>query len=103
MTGRGPRKLVEAGHSSARLLQAREFHESARSLIALAQSKSYNSAVTLMVTAAIAYGDAITARAQAVVNKRDRAHPDVCERCWATAGPKSRRSSSASCSAARTR
>ena len=71
MTGRGPRKPVEAGHSSARLLQAREFHESARSLIALAQSKSYNSAVTLMVTAAIAYGDAITARAKAVVNKQD--------------------------------
>ncbi|MCM8594065.1 hypothetical protein [Accumulibacter sp.] len=53
------------------MLQAREFHESARSLVVLAQSKSYNSAVTLMVTAAIAYGDAITAKVKGVVNKQD--------------------------------
>jgi hypothetical protein len=32
------------------LLQAREFRESARSLVTLAQSKSFNPAVTLMVT-----------------------------------------------------
>jgi hypothetical protein len=55
MTGKSPRKTVEGGHAPARLLQEREFHESARSLIALAQSKSYNPAVTLMDTAAIAY------------------------------------------------
>ena len=71
MTGQGPRKSVDAGHSPARLRQAREFHESARSLVTLAQSKSYNSAVTLLVTAAIAYSDAITARAKGVVNKQD--------------------------------
>jgi hypothetical protein len=71
MTGQGPRKAVDGGHSSARLLQAREFHESARSLVVLAQSKSYNGAVTLMVTAAIAYGDAITAHAKGIVNKQD--------------------------------
>ena len=45
-----------------RLLQAREFHDSARSLVTLFQSKSYNGATTLMVSAAIAYGDAVTAR-----------------------------------------
>lgn len=71
MTSSGPRKAVEAGHSSARLLQAREFHESARSLVTLAQSQSYNGAVSLMVAAAIAYCDAITARAKGVVNKQD--------------------------------
>lgn len=71
MTGQGPRKVVDGGHTPARLLQAREFHESARNLVTLAQSKSYNGAVTLMVTAAIAYGDAITAKAKGVVNKQD--------------------------------
>jgi hypothetical protein len=71
MTSRGPRKPVDAGHSSARLLQAREFHESARSLVTLGRSKSYNGAITLMVTAAIAYSDALTAKAKGVVNKQD--------------------------------
>ena len=71
MTNRGPRKVVNAAHSSARLLQAREFHESARSLVTFGQSKSYNGAITLMITAAIAYGDAMTARAKGVVNKQD--------------------------------
>ncbi len=71
MTGQGPRKPVDAGHASARLLQAREFHESARSLVTLGESKSYNGAVTLMVTAVIADGDAITAKGKGVVNKQD--------------------------------
>lgn len=30
MTNQGPRKAVDAVHLSARLLRAREFHESAR-------------------------------------------------------------------------
>ncbi|MCE2657302.1 MAG: hypothetical protein ACOVOG_01195 [Rubrivivax sp.] len=71
MTGKGPRKAVDGGHAPARLLQAREFHESARSLVTLAQSKSYNPAVTLMVTAAIAYSDAVTAKARGIVNQQD--------------------------------
>lgn len=71
MTGKGPRKKVDGAHASARLLQAREFHESARSLVALAQSRSYNPAVTLMITAAIAYSDAITAKARGIVNQQD--------------------------------
>lgn len=36
MTGKGPRKAVDGGHAPAWLLQAREFHESARSLVTLA-------------------------------------------------------------------
>lgn len=71
MTVQGPRKAVDDGHSPARLLQAREFHESARSLVILARSRSYNGAVTLMVTAATAYGDAVSAKAKGVVNKQD--------------------------------
>ena len=71
MTNQGPRKRVDVVHSSARLLQAREFHESARSLVTLGRRKSYNGAVTLMVAAAIAYGDAVTAKAKGVVNKQD--------------------------------
>ncbi len=71
MTGQGPRKTVDGGHLSARLLQAREFHESARSQLVLAQSKRYKHAVTPMVAAAIAGGDAITAHVRGIVNKKD--------------------------------
>lgn len=71
MTNQGPRKVVDGTHSSARLLQAREFHDSARSLVALTQGKSYNGAITLMVMAAIAYGDALTAKAKGFVNRQD--------------------------------
>ncbi|HSI60303.1 MAG TPA: hypothetical protein VLA16_22285 [Ideonella sp.] len=71
MTNQGPRKTVNDDHSAAWLLQAREFHESARNLVTLAQSKSYNGAITLMVTAAIAYADAVTAEVKGVVNKQD--------------------------------
>lgn len=73
-----------AGHSSARLLQAREFHESARSLVTLGQSKSYNSAITLMVTAAIAYADAVAAKPRGVINKQDHQSAPKRARCWAT-------------------
>ncbi len=71
MTAQGPRKQVDAAYAPGRLLQAREFHESARSLITLGQSRSYNGAVTLMVAAAIAYVDAMTARTAGVVNQQD--------------------------------
>jgi hypothetical protein len=71
MTNQGPRKAVPAGHSAARLLQAREFHESARALVTLGRSKSYNGAVSLMVAAAIAYADAITSGSRGVVNRQD--------------------------------
>lgn len=71
MSSQGSRKAVDATHASARLLQAREFHESARTLVTLGQSSSYNGAVALMVTSAIAYADAITAQARGVVNQKD--------------------------------
>ena len=71
MTSQGPRKPVDAGHSSARLLQAREFHDSARSLVTLGENRSYNGAITLMITAAIAYGDAVTSAVKGIVNRQD--------------------------------
>lgn len=71
MTSHGPRKPVDAGHASARLVQAREFHESARSLVTLGRNASYNAAIVLMITAAIAYADAITGKLKGAVNQRD--------------------------------
>lgn len=70
MTNQGARPGVDAAHSAARLLQAREFHESTRSLVTPGRSKSYNGAVTLMVMAAIAYADAVAAKAKGVVKKQ---------------------------------
>ena len=58
MTSQGPRRTASDGEWAGRLTQAREFHESARNLVTLAESKSYNSAITLMVSAAIGYVDA---------------------------------------------
>jgi hypothetical protein len=71
MTNKGPRRTAAEGEWSGRLTQAREFHESARNLVTLAASQSYNGPITLMVTAAIGYADAITAKLKGVVNKQD--------------------------------
>ena len=71
MTNKGPRRTATDGEWSGRLTQAREFHESARSLVTLAASASYNGAITLMITASIGYADAITAKLKGVVNKQD--------------------------------
>ncbi|MGK2900704.1 MAG: hypothetical protein ACSLE9_18800 [Burkholderiaceae bacterium] len=71
MTNKGPRRVATDGEWAGRLTQAREFHESARSLVTLAENKSYNGAIMLMVTAAIGYADAITAKHRGVVNKQD--------------------------------
>ncbi|HEY4083958.1 MAG TPA: hypothetical protein VGM81_24990 [Burkholderiaceae bacterium] len=71
MTGQGPRRRAADGEWSGRLTQAREFRESARNLVTLAGSTSYNGAIALMVAAAIAYVDALTAKHKGVVNKQD--------------------------------
>ena len=73
MTGQGPRKSVDNDHWNGRLIQAREFRESARALVTLEDSRTYNPAIALMVNSAIAYADAITARYKAVVNTQDHA------------------------------
>jgi len=71
MTNKGPRRAATDGEWKGRLTQAREFHESARSLVTFAENKSYNGAITLMVAAAIGYADAITGKVKGVVNKQD--------------------------------
>ena len=71
MTNKGPRRAAADGEWSGRLTQAREFHESARSLVTLAQSSSYNGAISLMVASVIGYADALTAKHKGVVNKQD--------------------------------
>ena len=71
MTGQGPRKSVDDDHWQGRLNQAREFRESARSLVTLEASRTYNPAITLMVACAIAYADVITAKRKGVINKQD--------------------------------
>lgn len=71
MTSQGPRRRAAEGEWAGRLMQSREFHESARSLVTLAGSQSYNGTITLLVTAAIGYADAITAKRKGVVNKQD--------------------------------
>ena len=73
MTGQGPRKSVDADHWQGRLNPAREFRESARSLVTLEATSTYNPAITLMVACAIAYAEAITAKRKSVINKQDHA------------------------------
>ena len=48
MTGQGSRKSVGDDHWKGRLNQAREFCESARSLVTLEACGTYNPAITLM-------------------------------------------------------
>ena len=71
MTNKGPWRAATEREWAGRLTRAREFHESARSLVTLAENRSYYGAVALMVTAAIAYADAITAKRKGIVNKQD--------------------------------
>lgn len=73
MTGQGPRKEVGDDYWNGRLRQAREMRDNARSLVTLEDSSSYNGAITLMITAAIAYADAVTAKTKGVVNTQDHA------------------------------
>lgn len=104
MTSRGPRKPVDAAHARGRLLQAREFHESGRSLVTLAQGGSCNGAVALMVMATIAYADAITARTSGIVNQQDhQGAPRRLREVLAADCRTSRGGSFASCWAARTK
>ena len=51
MTKQGPRRMAADCEWTGRLTQAREFHESARSLVTLAQSKSYNGDPALLAAA----------------------------------------------------
>jgi hypothetical protein len=72
MTRLGPRKNVDEAYWRSRRIQAREFHDSARSLVTLEDSKkTYNPAIALMINCVIAYGDCVTAKAKGVINQVD--------------------------------
>jgi len=71
MTSQGARRPANEGEWSGRLTQGREFHKSQRPAGFWRNTQSYNGAITLMVNAAIAYADAVTAKRKGVVNKQD--------------------------------
>jgi hypothetical protein len=72
VTRAAPRKRVDAGFSTGRLRNARDFRKAAEEALVLAED-GQNAApiVSNIVNAAIAYGDAITARLGGVVNAQD--------------------------------
>ena len=71
MTKQAQRRSAADGEGAGRLAQAREFHQSARSLVTLNDGKSFNPAITLMINAGIGYADAITAKRKGTINQRD--------------------------------
>lgn len=74
MTRVSSAKSVDANHWVGRLAQARDFRKSAEDAVTLAsEGQNMNPAVSLMVSAAIAYSDALTAQRVGKVNQQDHA------------------------------
>jgi TPR repeat protein len=74
MTRISPRKAVPPGHSEARLGVARDYHKAARSMLTIAEAGDSGSPIlSLVVSAAVAYADALTARSLGAVNQQDHA------------------------------
>lgn len=74
MTRRSPRKKVDADFWQGRLRAGRDFLLAARNATTLAEpGSSGNPAISLMVSAAIAYADTLTAKKAQVVNQQDHA------------------------------
>lgn len=74
MTRISPRKTVPPGYSEARLGFARDYHKAARAMLLIAEPGDSGSPIlSLVVSAAIAYVDALTARSLGVVNQQDHA------------------------------
>ena len=74
MNKRTARKSVDAQHGLARLAKARGYREQAHTLVILMRDGTDgSSAVSLMVSAVIAYADALTAIKAGVVNQQDHA------------------------------
>ncbi|HEX8830013.1 MAG TPA: hypothetical protein VF705_02550 [Longimicrobium sp.] len=72
MTKTGSAREARSGEWQGRLDNARAFHRAARDLLAVPdEGQNGNPAVVLIVHAAIAYGDALTASAGGRVNQRD--------------------------------
>lgn len=74
MTGRSPRKQVDALYWQGRLREAKAYLESAQQALLLAEpGQNGNPIVSQIVLAAIAYGDSLTARRALVINRQDHA------------------------------
>lgn len=74
MTRTGPARDAQAGEWRGRLLNARGFHKAARELMELhEEGENGNPIVVMIVHAAIAYGDALTASMGGKVNQKDHA------------------------------
>jgi hypothetical protein len=74
MTGRSPRKRVDALYWQGRLAAARAYAESARqSMLLVEPGQLVNPIVSQIVLSAIAYGDSLTAKRARVINQQDHA------------------------------
>jgi hypothetical protein len=74
MTGRSPRKKVDALYWRGRLRVAHAYLEAARQAHVLAEvGQDCNPVISQIVMSAIAFGDSLTARRAQVVNQQDHA------------------------------
>jgi hypothetical protein len=74
MTGKSPRKKVDALYWQGRLRVARAYLEAAQQAHRLAQvGQDCNPVISQIVMAAIAFGDSLTAKRAQVVNQQDHA------------------------------
>lgn len=67
----GPSKVVSDDYWEGRLRNAESFHEAARALLTLREGQNANPVIVQIVDAAIAYGDAVTARRGNRVNQEN--------------------------------
>jgi hypothetical protein len=74
MTGRSPRKKVDALYWQGRLRVAQAYLEAAQQAHLLAKvGQDCNPVISQIVLAAIAFGDSLTARRAQIVNQQDHA------------------------------
>jgi hypothetical protein len=74
MTRQGPRKKVDADFWEGRLRAGRDFLFAAQNAMVLVEpGQNTNPAISLVVSSAIAFADALTARKAQVVNQQDHA------------------------------
>lgn len=74
MTGKSPRKKVDALYWQGRLRAAQAYLQAAQQALILAEpGQNASPAVSQIVLAAIAYGDSLTAKRALVINQQDHA------------------------------
>jgi hypothetical protein len=74
MTGKSPRKRVDALYWQGRLRAAQAYLEAAQQAMLLAEpAQNANPIISQIVLATIAYGDCLTAKRAQVINQQDHA------------------------------